>query len=301
MKIVIAGAGDTGFHLARLLSIEQQDIVLIDTNVEVLDYAATHLDVQTIQGDSASIAILEQAEVGKASLFMGMTTSEKNNLVSSILAKKMGARQTIARVSNHEYLARNQRESFQELGIDAIICPTQLAAQECLRLIEQTTVTDLFDFEDGKLSLAGIALDDSSPLVNHTFREISDQHGGQFFRPIAILRGDRTLLPHPDTVIKRGDHIYFFAKSRQLQEVLQIVGKDPVKVRNIMIVGGTEVGLKTAQLLERNYKVVIVDRDKERCKRLAKGLQSALVIQGNPSNIELLKEEGLEKMDAFIA
>ncbi|MDX1476722.1 MAG: Trk system potassium transporter TrkA [Saprospiraceae bacterium] len=301
MKIVIAGAGDTGFHLARLLSIEQQDIVLIDTNVEVLEYAATHLDVQTIPGDSASLAVLQQAEISNASLFMAMTTSEKNNLVSCILAKKMGARQTIARVSNHEYLADDQRASFQELGIDALICPTQLAAQECLRLVQQSTVTDLFEFEQGTLTLAGISLDDSSPLVNLTFQEISDQHGGQFFRPIAIQRGDRTIIPQPDTVVRRHDHIYFFAKSKRMQEVLQIAGKNPVKVRNIMVVGGTELGMKTAQLLEQDYNVVIVDKDKERCKRLAKRLKKTLVIQGDPNNIELLKEEGLEKMDAFIA
>ena len=301
MKIVIAGAGDIGFHLARLLSIEQQDIVLIDSSSEVLEYASAHLDVQIVQGDSASIGVLEKADVSKASLFLAMTTSEKNNLMSSILAKKMGARQTIARVNNQEYLSDVQRQSFLELGIDSIICPTQLAALECVRLIDQSTVTDLFDFENGKMTLAGIVLDDSSPLVNFTYSEISQRHSGQFFRPIAVMRGDRTIIPTPDTVIHRNDHMYFITQKKDMSDVLQIVGKSPVKVKNIMIVGGGEVGLKTAQLLEGAFNVVIVDKDKECCKRLARYLKKALIINGDPNNIELLKEEGLVKMDAFIA
>lgn len=300
MRIIIAGAGDIGFHLARLLSHEQQDIVLIDMDDEVLHYAATHLDVSTIAGDSASIKILEQAEVSKASLFLAMTTSEKNNLVSCILAKKMGAGQTVARVSNQEYLTDAQRESFCELGIDSIICPTQLAANEVIRLIDQTTVTDLFDFEEGRLTLAGVLIDSSSPVVNFTVGEIQER-SGQYFRPIAVQRGDKTIIPRENTVIYRKDHLYFLTTRKQIQEVLQLVGKSPVKVRNVMIIGGTEIGLKAAQLLENNYNVVIIEKDKHICKRLASELTSALVIKGDPSNMELLKEEGLERMDVFIA
>ena len=300
MRIIIAGAGDIGFHLARLLSHEQQDIVLIDTDAEVLHYAATHLDVSTLFGDSASIKVLEQAEVSRASLFLAMTTSEKNNLVSCILAKKMGARQTVARVSNQEYLTTEQRESFCELGIDSIICPTQLAAQEVIRLVEQTTLTDLFDFEEGKLTLAGILIDSSSPLVNFTIGEI-EERSGQVFRPIALQRGDKTIIPRSGTIIHRKDHLYFLTPREQIKETLQLVGKNPVKVRNVMIIGGTEIGLKTAQLLENKYNVVIIEKNKNTCKRLASELSKALVVKGDPSNIELLKEEGLEKMDAFIA
>ena len=128
MKIIIAGAGDVGFHLAELLAYENQDIVLIDSNQEVLDYAATHLDVMTLRGDSSSIDILEQAQVSRAKLVLAVTTSEKNNLVTAILAKKMGARQAIARVNNEGYLTETERHLFRELGIDSLISPTLLAA-----------------------------------------------------------------------------------------------------------------------------------------------------------------------------
>jgi len=301
MRIIIAGAGDLGFHLARLLSHEQQDIVLIDNNQEVLHYASTHLDIHAIQGDSASIRVLDQAEVNKASLFLAMTTSEKNNLMSCILAKKMGARQTVARVTNQEYMTASQRESFRELGIDSVICPTQLAAHEVVRLVAQSTVTDLFEFENGQLTLAGFVVDAHSPIVNHSFKEIEDRHEGQYFKPIALQRGDRTIIPRGKTVIRRKDHIYFLTPKDKIEEALQIVGKNPVKVRNVMIVGGTEVGLKSAQLLEDQYNVVIIEKEKERCKVLAEQLKNALVVHGDPSSLELLKEEGLERMEAFVA
>jgi trk/ktr system potassium uptake protein len=301
MRIIIAGAGDLGFHLARLLSHEQQDIVLIDNNQDVLHYAATHLDIHAIQGDSASIRILDQAEVSKASLFLAMTTSEKNNLMSCILAKKMGARQTVARVTNQEYMTKSQRESFNELGIDSVICPTQLAAHEVVRLVEQSTVTDLFEFENGQLTLTGFLVDSASPLINRSFDEIEERHEGQYFKPIALQRGYRTIIPRGRTVVRRKDHIYYLTPKDKIKEVVHVVGKKPVKVRNVMIVGGTEVGLKSAQLLEEQYNVVIVEKAKERCKVLAERLKNALVVNGDPSSLELLKEEGLEKMDAFVA
>ena len=300
MKIVIAGAGDMGFHLARLLSVEQQDIVLIDTNPEVLEYAATHLDVVTIYGDSASIRILEEAEVGSASLFLAMTTSEKNNLMSSILAKKLGAHYTIARINNQEYLAEDQKASFQELGVDSLICPALLAAKECARLVAQAMVTNLFDFDEGRLSLAGIEVDDSSPVANQTIEEVAKKHG-RFYRPVAILRGQHTIIPKPATSIHRRDHLYFVAPKKEIEGVLEIFGKNIVRVRNIMITGGGELGMKTASLLEDKYNVVIVEKDKELCKNLTGVLNRALIVKGDPSNIELLQDEGLDRMDAFIA
>ena len=301
MRIVIAGAGDIGFHLARLLSDEQQDIVLIDHNADVLHYAATHLDVHVLQGDSASISVLEEAQINRTSLFLAMTTSEKNNLVSSILAKKMGARQTVARVSNVEYLTESQRNSFQELGIDSIICPTQLAAREIDRLIRQSNVTDLFAFEQGTLNLAGIVVDSKSRLINRTIEEVNQEQGEQSFRPIALQRSDHTILPRPETVIHRNDHIYFLSTDKRMKEVLGNFGKNPRKIRNVMVIGGDEVGFKTAQLLEDDYNVVIVERDKEQCKKLAAHLRRTLIVNGDPSNIDLLKEENLENMDAFVA
>ena len=221
MKIVIAGAGDIGFHLAKLLSAEKQDIILIDTNQEVLDYAQSHLDVMTIRGDSASLEVLRRAEIAKANLFLGVTTSEKNNIFSAILAKKMGAGQTIARVNNPEFLAEEEKNNFAELGIDSLISPLQLAAKEIYRLIKQERVTDIFDFEDGKISLVGLTLDDHSNFLNRTIRDVfpvaaNGNGNANVCKPIAILRGNQTFLPHETTFLRQNDHLYFITKKHQI-------------------------------------------------------------------------------------
>ncbi|MCB0602600.1 MAG: Trk system potassium transporter TrkA [Saprospiraceae bacterium] len=306
MKIVIAGAGDIGFHLAKLLSAEKQDIILIDTNQEVLDYAQSHLDVMTIRGDSASLEVLRRAEISKANLFLGVTTSEKNNIFSAILAKKMGADQTIARVNNPEFLAEEEKNNFVELGIDSLISPLQLAAKEIYRLIKQERVTDIFDFEDGKISLVGLTLDDHSNFLNRTIREVfpvaANGNGHTHVcKPIAILRGNQTFLPSETTLLRQNDHLYFITKKNQIDGVVNMAGKEKRKIRNIMIIGGGTMAFRTAELLEDEYNVTIVEKDKEACKDLIERLHHSLVIQGDYSNFELLKEEGLSSMDVFIA
>lgn len=303
MKIIIAGAGDVGFHLAELLSHENQDIVLIDTNQEVLDYAATHLDVLTLRGDSTSIDILQQSEASRAHLVLAVTTSEKTNLVTAILAKKMGARQTIARVDNQEYLAPDQQETFRELGIDSLISPQDLAAEEIMRLLRQCSFTDIFDFEDGKLSVVGVTIDDYSPLVNKMVREINlnSTPDDAYLRPIAIMRAHRTLIPEGDTVLRRNDHIYFITKKDKIDGLSETIGKKKIKVRNVMILGGNPMDLTTAKRLEEEYSVTLIEKNKDRCKELSEQLNNTLIINGDAGNFDLLEEEGLNNMDAFLA
>lgn len=301
MKIVIAGAGDIGFHLAQLLSFEQKNIVLIDINSEVLEYAQTHLDVQVIKGDSGSVKVLQSAGVEDADLFLAVTTSEKTNLVSAILAKKMGARQVIARISNIEYLNPETRQLFQELGVDSLISPRALAAQEIERLVKQRSLTDHFEFEGGKISLFGITVDNMSPSVNRTIDEITQDNANIRFNPIAILRGHNTIIPRGGTLLQRNDHLYFITNKKQIEEVLNLFGKRSKPATRIMILGGTDVGMRTAELLEKEYHVTIVEENRNICKDLVENLKNSLVIKGDPGNIELLREEGLDQMDVFIA
>jgi trk system potassium uptake protein TrkA len=302
MKIVIAGAGDVGFHLAELLSYENQEIILIDNNQDVLDYAATHLDVLTIKGDSTSIAVLENAEVNSSQLFIAVTTSESTNLVTAILAKKMGAKQTIARVKNDEYLTDKHRETFKELGVDSVISPRQLAAKEILRLIAKCSFTDIFDFEDGKISLAGMTLHHSSPLLNMRLMDFPEIKTDLSLRPIAILRGHRTIIPRGNNVLRHNDHIYFITNKDNIDRIEQFVGgNQPQKVvKKIMIIGGTGLAYETARLLENDYRITLLEKSKNRCKLLAANLHNTLVIHGKPNDFDLMMEEGLEDMDAFI-
>ncbi len=301
MKIIIAGAGDVGFHLAELLSHEHQDIVLIDINQDVLDYAATHLDVLTVHGDASSISKLEEAEVSRAKLVLAVTTSEKTNLVTAILAKRMGAKKTIARVKNSEYLKEEQRNTFCELGIDNLISPQELAAEEIVRLIGQCSFTDLFEFENGKFNLVGVTLDAFSPLSNKLIREVKDIETDITLKPIAILRGHQTIMPTSETLLRPNDHVYFITRRENISRLETFVGIEKRKVKKVMIVGGTDIAYATARQLEEHYQVTLIDESKERAKRMAETLDHTLVIIGNASNIGLMEEEGLNYMDAFVA
>lgn len=301
MKIIIAGAGDVGLHLAKLLVKEQQDIVLIDKNEEVLEYAQAHVDAMVIQGDCSSIEVLKDAGVEEANLVLAVTTLENNNIVTSILAKRLGAKATIARVNNPEFLDEEQKEIFRDLGVDKIISPIEFAAQEIERLINLCEVTDNFEFENGKVRLIGITLDDSSSMVGKSVGVVDAQLPKLNFSPIAILRGDETILPRRDTTFVRGDHVYFLATQSDIQGILKETGKQLKTIKNVMIIGGGALGYRTASILEKNYNVTIVEKDKELCEQLVQKLDNALVVKTDPSNLEVLNEEGLEDMDAFIA
>jgi len=301
MRIIIAGAGDVGFHLAELLSYEDQDIVLIDNNQEVLDYAATHLDVMTLRGDSASIEILRQADAPNAGLVLAVTTSEKNNLITAILAKRLGSRQTIARVRSDEYLAKDQKQTFAELGIDSLISPQMLAAQEIHRLVAQCSFTDVFEFENGKINLVGFTINEQSPLTGVRISAMDQLAEGIDLNVIAILRGHRTIIPEGETVLHMGDHVYFIARKDDIPKLEKIVGIQRRVVKRVMILGGSQLAHMTARLLEQEYSVTLIESNKERCKELAESLDNTLIINGRSSNIELMEEEGLNNMDAFIA
>lgn len=301
MKIIIAGAGDVGFHLAELLAYENQDIILIDEDQEVLDHAATHLDVLTVCGDSASINVLQNAGVSTAKLVLAVTTSEKNNLMTAILAKRLGAKKTIARVKNGEFLQGRQLQLFQDLGVDNLISPRMLAAKEIFRLVGQCAFTDIFEFEDGKINLVGLTLDSYSDLAGRTISEVKRLNPENSIVPIAILRGHSTIIPRGNTVLHRGDHIYFISNKSSIRDVEDFVGKKHVDVKSVMIVGGSGLAYEACLLLQDKYNVKLFEEDKQRCKLLAQHLDNTLVLHGKPSDIDLLENEGLNRMDVFIA
>ncbi|MFT7119967.1 MAG: trk system potassium uptake protein TrkA [Neolewinella sp.] len=301
MKIVIAGAGDVGFHLAELLATENQDIVLIDTDQDVLDYAGSHLDVLTVRGDATSIETLQNSRVASSDLMLAVTTSEKTNMMAAIIAKKLGCQRVIARVDNEEYMCSEHMGTICSLGIDQIISPRQLAAQEIERLIKQVSFTDIFEFENGKLSLLGMTLDADSPLVGIRLADIKHLEAKVALHPIAILRGHKTIIPRGFTQLKENDHIYFITKTGNKKVVEEFVGKKHRTVKNMMILGGTNLVVSTARLLQNDYKITIVEEDKRRCQHLSEQLENVLVIKGDYTNIDLLQEEGLDQMDAFIS
>jgi trk system potassium uptake protein TrkA len=301
MKIVIAGAGNMGFHIAQLLANEQHDIVLIDTDEEVLSYAASHIDVFTIRGNSSSLELLKSINVEKADIFIATTSFDQNNLISSMYAKKLGAKETIARVSNSEYLDNYNVELLLGLGVDHIINPKELAANEIELLVKKYVITNDYEFEEGQISLVGFLLENSPYFIGQTVEEVNAKTRSKWYKPIAILRGNQTIIPNNKTVFQHNDHVYLLLKSSELNRLYDRLGKEKKQLKNIMILGGTPLALHTAKKLESKYNVSLVVNEKAECDRCVEELDKCLVIQGNPSNFDLLLEEGLDKFDVFIA
>lgn len=304
MKIIIAGAGEVGFHLAKLLSYESQDITLIDTDKESLSYAEGHLDIRVLRGDATSISILNDAKVGKSDLVIGVTSSETTNITLCLLAKQLGCKKTIARISNTEFVEYKDRIKFSELGIDELISPEELAAAEINLLLSQSAFNDTYEFEGGLLIMVGVSLPKSAPFVGKTVKEAARIFPELHFMPIALQRRGTqfTLIPRGDTEFMVEDQVYFITDRKGVDELYKLTGKKKEQIRNVMIVGGSKVGTKAARdLCEKRFNVKIIEKDKNKAFEVADMLPNALVINGDCRNVELLEEESLESMDAFIA
>lgn len=304
MKIIIAGAGEVGFHLAKLLSYESQDITLIDINKENLSYADSHLDIRVLKGDATSISILRDAQVEKSNLVIGVTSSETTNLTLCLLAKQLGCKRTIARISNTEFLDNREAINFSELGIDELISPEELAATEIQLLLNQSAFNDTYEFEDGALIMVGVSLPRSASFVGKMVKDAAKIFPELHFMPIAIQRvgTQYTVIPRGDTVFKEGDQVYFITSKGGVDELCKLTGKKKEEIKNVMILGGSKVGFKTARdLCAKKFNVKLIEKNKEKAFEIADELPNALVINGDGSNVELLDEESIESMDAFIA
>lgn len=304
MKIIIAGAGEVGFHLAKLLSYESQNITLIDTNKESLAYADNHLDIRVLKGDATSIAMLKDARVEESDLVIGVTSSETTNITLCMLAKQLGCKQTIARISNTEFIDHKGLLRFSELGIDELISPEELAATEIHLLLNKSAFNDTFEFDDGKLIMVGVSLPKSAPFVGKMVKEAANIFPELHFMPIALQRmgTQYTVIPRGDTVFKEGDQVYFITVKEGVDELYKLTGKKKEDIKNVMILGGSKVGYKTARdLCNNKFNVKLIEKNKEKAFDLADDLPNALVINGDGRNVELLDEESLESMDAFIA
>ncbi|NOR28147.1 MAG: Trk system potassium transporter TrkA [Lutibacter sp.] len=303
MKIIIVGAGDVGFHLSKLLSFESQDIYLIDMDAEKLEYASNHIDVITIKGDATSVKLLKEVKIDKADIFLAVTESQNTNFTLAVIAKKLGAKKTIARISNHEF-SKNTDIDFAEIGIDVMISPGELAANEIKMLLHQSAFNDTIEFENGTLNILGSTLEYNSPLINLTVQEAKERFTDIDFITIAIKpeNSDETIIPRGNTVYSANDQIYFSTPKESIKKLHKLMGKTPFGVKDVMILGASKIGVKAARnLCEGNFSIKLIEADKIRAKEVAEKLPNALIIKGDGRNVELLEEENIAEMDAFVA
>ena len=303
MKIIIAGAGDVGFHLAKLLSYESQDTYIIDFDGEKLEYLNSHLDIITKKGDATSIKLLKEIGVDSADLLIAVTDSQNTNFTISVIGKSLGAKKTIARIDNSEFL--NECEvDFKKFGLDFMISPQELAANEIKMLLDQSSFNDTVAFESGVFNVMGTLLTYNSPIIDLTVKEASHSFPSIDFTTIAIKRQgvSQTIIPRGDTRYELEDQVYFCLPNYSMKDLYPILGKKQFNIKNVMILGGSSIGQKTARnLCKNNFKVKLIEINREKAGLLAEELSDTLVISGDGRDLELLEEENIRETDAFIA
>ena len=301
MKIIIAGAGNVGTHLAKLLSREKQDIILMDDDEEKLTALSSNFDLLTVTASPSSISGLKEVGVKEADLFIAVTPDESRNMTACMLATNLGAKKTVARIDNYEYLLPKNKEFFQKLGVDSLIYPEMLAAKEIVSSMRMSWVRQWWEFCGGALILIGTKMREKAEILNIPLYELGGPNIP--YHVVAIKRGTETIIPRGDDVIKLHDIVYFTTTRKYIPYIRKIAGKeDYADVRNVMIMGGSRIAVRTAQYVPDYMQVKIVDNDINRCNRLTELLDDkTMIINGDGRDMDLLIEEGLKNTEAFVA
>lgn len=299
MEIVIVGAGEVGTHLAKMLSKEDHDIVLMDDDADKLYQLSSQIDLLTVTGYANSFKDLKETGLSKADLFIAVTPYEERNIFACIQAKEMGVQRTIARINNGEYLLEKNKDKLRNLGVDELIYPESLAAKEIASSVKQVGTRQLIEFSHGKLILMGIKIRENAPIINKSLEELA--YIDSDIRAVAINRNHETIIPYGKDCIHNGDIVFFITTRANQNKVFELTGKEIFAVRNIMILGGSRIAQKTVERLGDSYNIKIIESNKIRSQKVADRFENILVIQGDGRNLDLLKEERIERMDAFIA
>ncbi len=301
MKIVIVGAGEVGSHLARMLSGSGHDITVADSDAKGLEAISDVSDVVTIEGDPATFATLKRASVRKADLVIAVHQEENINILSAMLAKQLGAKKAIARIDNNEYLEPGNKEVFLGMGIDYLFYPEKAAAEEVINLLGHTATTEYVDFSGGRMSLVVFRPSASSPLVAHSMLEIAPDPAALSYRIVAIARGEETIIPHGDDRVYVGDTVYVVTPAEFARQVQDLSGQKSFDIKSMMILGGSRIGVQIASALQEHIDIKLVEYKSDEAYRLAEILDKTLIINADGRNIDAMMEEGINRMDAFIA
>ncbi len=298
MKIVIAGAGEVGTHLAKLFSNEEQDIIIMDPDDRKLALLENY-NLLTYHGSATSFACLKDVRVGSADMFIAVTPFEARNIMACQLAKSMGAKRTVARIDNSEYLAKQHTAYIHKLGVDHLIYPEHLAASEMMTSLRMPWVRNCFEMFDSQLIVLGVRLRDNATIVNKQLKELSSM--AQLLHVSAIKRNRETIIPRGDDYIMAGDIAYIATTLNYIDEVRKACGKSTLTVEKILIMGGSEMAEQLALKIGDKYHVKIIEADRERCEELSALLPNCNIVHGDARDTDLLEEEGISDYDAFIA
>ncbi|MBF1366680.1 MAG: Trk system potassium transporter TrkA [Porphyromonadaceae bacterium] len=305
MRIVIAGAGEVGTHLAKMLSNEEQNIVLMDQDGKKLERASHHLEVLPIEGSPTLLSDLERAHVAGADLFIGVTPDEATNVMACMLAKRVGARHTIARINNPEYLESEYNILMEELGVDSMIYPEELAAREIGSIIEYPWARQYVTLFNGALALVGVKVRNGAPIVGQYLKDLKTLlpgDDGKYFHVVAIKRDFDTLIPRGNTRIEHNDLVFFTCDVDHIDLVRKLSGKKAPKIERVVIMGASPVALRTISKISEDIQVALIDIDKDKCLRLSQELpHNVEIYHGDGRDPEIVDEVNLEGSQVFIA
>ncbi len=310
MKIVIEGAGQVGSHLAKMLSHASNEITVIDEDAERIRKLTSTADVSTVQGPPSSIGLLREAGCQEADLFIAVNPfqSQSVNVVSALLAKKLGSKRVLARIDDESYLSPENKLLFKDMGIDMLFYPEKSASDEIVEMLQHSASTESMDFARGRLQLAVFKLDDDSPLLEMSVAEfaktVKTAEPEADFRIVAISRGGDTLIPRYDTPFKYMDYLYVIARREGIPVLMKYLGKDKIEVRRVLILGGSEIGEMVAGRLaaQKLEDIKIIDIDPARCRQLSEELPDLVSVAcGDIRNSDFLLEEDVKGFQAVLA
>ena len=299
MRIVIAGAGEVGTHLAKMLSREELDVILIDENNDVLSEIENNYNLIAITGNPTSFDTLKRADVANTDLFVAVTPYESRNIVACTIASSLGAIKTVARVDNYDYLRKEHREHFKTLGVDNLIYPELLAGEEVINAMRHTWARSWFELHDGALILIGVKIRDNASILYRKLYELTSN--SNLFHIAAIKRHNHTIIPRGQDEVQLGDIVYFTTTPEYVEGIREICGKKQNKVKNVMILGGSRIAIRIAASMDDDVKIKLIEKDREKGYRLVEQMRNTVIIQGDARDEELLSEEGIADTDMFIA
>jgi trk system potassium uptake protein TrkA len=302
MRVIIVGAGEVGYHLAERLSLESQDVVIVEADPERAERASELLDVMIVVGNGASIPVLENAGIRGARILLAVTSKDEVNLISCLAATRLGVDYTIARVSNPDYYARGSVLSRERLGIDLMINPEREAAKEAFQLLQSAAATDVANFAKGQVQLVGLMVREGAVVSGKSVARLAAELKEFHFVLVAIVRDGETTIPDGSSRIQTGDHIFVLSPSSEVASIPPLAGYEPFNLKRVMIAGGSAEGLFLAEMLEEHgVECTILDADRKRCLELAEILPKALVLHGDATDTELLEMEGVSGLDGYVA
>ncbi len=299
MRIVIAGAGEVGTHLAKLLSKERQDIILVDKDAGKLAEIDANYNLMTLNGSPTSFQTLREAGVEKCDLFIAVTPYEASNVISCAIAKGLGAQKTVARIDNYEYMSPANKEFFTNTGVNSLIYPEYLAAQEIVSALKRSWIRHWFELHDGEIILVGVKIRKNAQLIGMQLKEFSNI--SRSFHISAIKRSHETIIPRGDDCICANDVLYFTTTRDHVDDLIGICGKENHKIRKVLVMGGSRIAIRLVSLAGDKFKFKIIDNNYDTCKKLPEKCPNCEIVYGDARDIDVLKENNIKDMDAFIA